>query len=254
MASVSASASGSVSATTAISVYTNHQTFANFSTPQDTPPITIPIPRCIAVNEELQKMPTITLNILEMRNTKNYEKAIEMMSLIQDDQSVDYRMLYLRGVLKYEYSLSFPPIIVNVEEKVPPSCCSCFCQNDVRIVPKQDISATLAKRFNLMNGALQDLTHAFHRSADVVNIDKKVRSDISHSIAVIYKDLNDDPRVRAFISRAVELNPDNMNARQAFECHRRPVQIVHVETHTSTHVKAVATASAEASANSSSSS
>jgi hypothetical protein len=53
--------------------------------------------------------------------------------------------------------------------------------------------------------------------------------------------------VRAYISRAVELNPDNIEAKQAQEIHNKPVHVIYVSTSTNVVTTAIARASSSSS-------
>lgn len=142
------------------------------------------------------------------------------------------------------YARSFPTIMTTM--RVPQKGCCCH-QPPLKIVPVVDDVATNSKRNNLFRGCGEDLVYAFAASADIAGVDVKIRSDIAFSVAVVSQQSNDEKKIRAYVERAVELNPDNMDAKEAHVMHRTAIHNVGV--YTSTNVTTTATATASASAN-----
>lgn len=250
-----ASASGYVSQST------SHQSSAEFTDYQKTPNITMPSPRFLraevhTMNGELtpspltvQQQPLLQQNhiaaINQLRMGENYELAISCLEMLVYR---DYIGFYLRGWLKFQYAISFPKIMTTMKVNPPGFCCY---QPPPKIVPIEDKAATGSKRNNLFRGCCEDLIYAFSASADIAGVDVKIRSDIAFSVAVVSQQLDDEKKIRAYVERAVELNPDNMDAKEAHVMHKTSIHNVGVYTSTNVTTTAIANSSASSSSSAS---
>lgn len=244
-----------------VSQSTSHKASAEFTDYQKTPNITMPSPRFLqaevhTINGELtpspltvQQQPLLQQNhiaaINQLRMGENYELAIASLEMLVYR---DYIGFYLRGWLKFQYARSFPKIMTTMRVPQPGCCCN---QPPPKIVPVEDHAATNSKRNYLVRGCCEDLIYAFAASADIAGVDVKIRSDIAFSVAVVSQQLDDEKKIRAYVERAVELNPDNMDAKEAHVMHRTSIHNVGV--YTSTNVTTIATATATSSSRSSAS-
>ena len=190
----------------------------------------------------IQQNHIVAINQLRMGDN-NYVVAIASLEMLEYK---DYIGFYLRGWLKYMYARSFPTIMTTM--RVPQKGCCCH-QPPPKIVPVVDDVATNSKRNNLFRGCSEDLVYAFAASADIAGVDVKIRSDIAFGVAVVSQQSNDEKKIRAYVERAVELNPDNMDAKEAHVMHRTAIHNVGVYTSTNVTTTATATATASASAN-----
>jgi hypothetical protein len=213
------------------------------------PPISVAVPHfCVAqlTNVTDQRLPAG----IDAYRRNDFNGAINILATVPPkDPNIDYRLYYLRGVAKYALSKTYPTIyktIPQIDRGI------CFCCDKKKMVTVPDNEATLAAKSILLNEALNDLTFTFYSTADLPNVNPKERSDISHAIAVVYKDYRNEPHTRAFVSMAVKLNPENMDARQAYEMMKRPVEIIDIQnlTRFQAHVSSSASASASASSSS----
>jgi hypothetical protein len=252
-------------ASSGVSQSTSHQASAEFTDYQKTPNITMPSPHFLraevhttngeftlspltvqyTTNEELtpspltvQQQPLLQQNhiaaINQLRMGENYELAISCLEMLVYR---DYIGFYLRGWLKFQYARSFPRIMTTMRVNQPGCCCY---QPPPTIVPVEDYAATASKRNNLLRGCCEDLVYAFAASADIAGVDVKIRSDIAFSVAVVSQQLDDEKKIRAYVERAVELNPDNMDAKEAHVMHKTSIHNVGV--YTTTNVKTIASA------------
>lgn len=217
----------------------NHSSYSTITSMQETPHLTMAIPRCLRDPSSPNHS-----TVAALRVSGNYEGALAALAAVPRT----YEYYYLSGVIKYEWSKTFPTL--QTTRTVVSYGCMCFCK-DVKVVPADDIDATKASKAKLLDEAHQDLTLAYYVASELPGTDPRVQSDIGLAVAVVLKDLNQDAGVRAYISRAVELNADNMEARKAFEVHKKQIHTVNVQTHTKVSASATATAQANASASAS---
>jgi hypothetical protein len=214
----------------------SNQVSASFSNVQGTPPITIIIVILLAYlsrtqDSELQE----AINFFK---ADNYERALNILES-HPNRLVDYCIICLRGVAKFKMSFTVAVIMIN-QNRLVYNCC--FASNETIQVVNH--AAMFQVKQRLLTEATMDLVSAFALSEGA---DNRIRSEIAHAVAVVYKEFNSESIVRAYISRAVELNPENMDARQSWEIHRKPITVVNVNSNT--NITATATANSYASSN-----
>jgi hypothetical protein len=215
---------------------------ATFSSLQESPPIEVPLP--------VLDGPWFIGIPQQVKFAHDQYAAGDLTSSLSTLESIsapDFRVLYIRGYFKLLCAKQFPTIMTSITAHEGACCCQ-----KTKVYPVPDTAATMAQKAGMLKSALDDMTLAFKLSADAEGADPKFRSEISTVVATLYMEFNDECRLRAYVSRALELNPDNMEARMAHEAHKKPVHFVEVQTQT--HVTSTAIASASAHASSSSSS
>jgi hypothetical protein len=214
---------------------------ATFCSLQESPPIQLPLP--------VLDGPWFTGIPPQVKFAHDQYVAGDLKSSLSTLETVsapDFRVLYIRGYFKLLCAKQFPTIMTSITAKEGACCCE-----TTKVYPIPDTAATMAQKAGMLKSALDDMTPAFKLSADAEGADPKFRSEISTAVASLYMEFSDECRLRAYVSRALELNPDNMEARMAHEAHKKPIHFVEVQTQT--HVTSTAIASATAYSSSSSS-
>jgi len=176
-------------------------------------------------------------------NRDNYTLAISALAVLGNEDYIGY---YYRGWLKFLCAKSFPTIMTTMTIPQRGNCCH---QPPPRVVPVADDAATNGQKSTILRGSREDFIYAFAVSADIAEANVKIRSDIAFSVAVVSQELDDENKIRAYVERAVELNPDNMNAKEVHVVHRTAIHNVDVHTTSNVTTTAIASATSRATAN-----
>lgn len=186
--------------------------------------------------------------LIEAVNLYNQNLFIDSINKLNDFISTNQNNIlayHYRG-LSYLKQAETQPMVIRNEERTIPTCCGLWSRR--RMVSVNDPEETRIRRENAIKGALSNLEFAFSNLSNSAQPNNKILSSLALSIASTYYTGLDEGGTRAYISRAVELDPNNMEARKAKELHDKPTFNTYVEVQTRTTAIATAQASATAQA------
>mmetsp|Transcript_8910 Transcript_8910/g.9420 ORF Transcript_8910/g.9420 Transcript_8910/m.9420 type:complete len:236 (-) Transcript_8910:161-868(-) len=144
---------------------------------------------------------------------------------------------HLAGIAFHQMGLNQP--VVYGKMTVKGCCCS---SSEVSFPDTYTTEKNRLENYNKAKGLLND---AYLQSTQLPN---NIRSQIAFSYAMVIQSIGDDDLKRALITRAVELDRDNLEALAVKEGQDRP----EFNTHVNVQAHAVSSATASASASSSS--
>lgn len=170
---------------------------------------------------------------LQLYGTQSWSQAAQKFLEAVNDFPTSVNAKHLAGVSFHQMGLNQPTVYATMTVKG--CCCS---SSEVSYPDTYTIEKNRQENFTKAKNLLND---AFVQSVSLPN---NIRSQIAFSYAMVIQSIGDDDLKRALITRAVELDRENIEALAIKEGQDRP----EFNTHVNVQAHAVSSASASASA------